>query len=102
MDAEILHIQECPSWEHAGRNFAVALERSGHGDVEIRYTLLSSPAETERVAFAGSPTILLDGVDLFPGAPHVSELACRVYPTPEGLRGSPTAEQFEAALLALR
>ncbi len=47
----------------------------------------------------GSPTIRLDGQDLFP-APERDDwrLGCRVYATPEGLRGSPTAEMIEKAL----
>lgn len=54
------------------------------------------------VGFTGSPTILINNRDLF--AIHGAEpgLACRVYPTPDGLRGVPTVEQLLTALMAAR
>lgn len=51
-----------------------------------------------RVRFAGSPTILLNGEDLFPGGEETSELACRVYATPTGLAGLPTTKQIISAV----
>jgi hypothetical protein len=48
--------------------------------------------------FVGSPTIRLDGEDLFPGGSEDYALGCRVYTTPEGLRGWPTGDMIGAAL----
>ena len=55
--------------------------------------------EAQRLWFPGSPTIRVEGEDLFP-APEREDwrLGCRVYETPEGLRGSPTAEMLREAL----
>ena len=39
--------------------------------------------------FSGSPTLLVDGEDPFP-ATRTDATSCRLYKTPEGLRGSPT------------
>ena len=44
-----------------------------------------------------APSILVDGVDLFPTQP-VRSLACRVYSTERGYAGAPTPSQIEEAL----
>lgn len=100
MKAVILHIDECANWAEAGRSLRAALDATGHGAVAITYTLLDSPDEAEQVPFAGSPTILIDGADLFPSGGRTRDLACRVYLTPDGLAGRPTREQLERALAA--
>ncbi len=100
MEAEILHIEECPSWGPVGRDLREALDATGHADVALTYTLLESSDQAAAVPFAGSPTILIDGTDLFPPARRITDLACRVYPTANGLRARPTKEQIEQALAA--
>lgn len=97
---EVLHIQECPSWREAGARLEVALAEAGI-DAAVEYRLLVDPADLAGTVFAGSPTIVVDGADLFPAAEPIQELACRVYPTPAGLRGMPDTEQLVAALRAL-
>jgi hypothetical protein len=94
MDLEILHIDECPNWEQAGDRLRQALTSTGHGDVPIDFRLIRFPEDAEGTAFAGSPTITLDGVDLFPSDSRTNDLACRVYFTPSGLAGLPTVEQL--------
>lgn len=88
----------CPSWQTADMRLREALDATGHGDVPIHHQKVESPEEADRLGFVGSPTVLVDGDDPFltPGASV--GLACRLYPTPEGLRGSPTVEQLQAAL----
>ena len=100
MRAEVLHIEECPSWEEASRSLRAALDSTGHRDVPITFTLLASATEAAGVPFAGSPTILIDGQDVFPSDGRTSDLACRVYLTPKGLAGQPTQEQLETTLAA--
>ena len=98
MKVEILHINECPNWEEAGARLRFTLDESGRTDVQIDYRLLSTSEDAARVPFAGSPTILIDGEDLFPSAGRTSDLACRVYITPAGLAGLPTVDQMTEAL----
>ena len=75
-----------------------ALDRVGRGDAQVGLTVVETEAEAVAANFAGSPTILVDGRDLFPG-PGVSEsLACRLYSTSAGLAGSPTVEELVTAL----
>ena len=94
MKVEILHIDECPNWEEAGRRARIALDEVGMQDVDIRYRLLSTSEEAAAVWFAGSPTILIDGVDAFPTDGRTSDLACRIYHTDHGAAGLPETEQL--------
>lgn len=94
MKVEILHIDECPNWEEAGRRVRIALDQIGRNGVDIDHVLLSSSDEAGRVWFAGSPTILVDGVDAFPTDGRTTDLACRIYRTDDGLAGLPTVEQL--------
>lgn len=100
MEIQVLHIEGCPSWEETSRRLRAALDSVGREDVPITFTLLRSATDTRRVHFAGSPTILVDGQDLFPSDGRTSDLACRVYLTPAGFAGSPTQAQLESALSA--
>jgi len=75
----------------------VLSERGIEADVEM--VAVNTDEEAQRLRFPGSPTTRVDGEDLFP-VPDRAEyvLGCRVYATPEGLRGSPTAGMIEKAL----
>lgn len=98
MRIELLHIADCPNWAETGRRLRLALAATGHDEVPIDYRLLETPEEAAAVPFAGSPTITVDGTDLFPVAARIDDLACRVYSTPAGLAGLPTVEQLTDAL----
>lgn len=100
MNIEVLHIEECPSWVEAGNRLREALNDSGLGETAIIYRLISTPEDAAQVPFAGSPTITIDGQDLFPSGGRTTDLACRVYPTPTGLAGLPTTEQLVDAIAA--
>ena len=53
-----------------------------------------TPAEAERTGFHGSPSILVDGVDVFAEPGSEGGLSCRRYLTPNGYEGAPTLEQL--------
>ncbi|TFD54289.1 thioredoxin family protein [Cryobacterium sp. Hh11] len=95
---ELLHVADCPNSEKALVRLRLAVENTMPSSTPIKSTLIDSAATAARLPFAGSPTILVDGVDLFPTDGRTSDLACRIYPTPHGLAGSPTQQQIEAAL----
>jgi hypothetical protein len=61
-----------------------------------------TPEAASRIGFRGSPTVLVDGHDPFVTGDEPTGLACRLYTTPEGLRGSPTREQLRDALSSRR
>ena len=50
------------------------------------------------MGFHGSPSILVDGVDVFAEPGAGVGLSCRIYRTPEGLAGAPTLDQLRAKL----
>ncbi len=96
MDIASLYFDECPNWKVAEeRLVAIAAERT---DLTVTRHLVDTVVEAERVGFHGSPSILVDGVDVFAEADAGARLSCRVYRTPDGLAGAPTVEQLRAAL----
>lgn len=98
MKVQLLYIEECPNWKETGALTNRAFETISIVDVPIEYVPIHTEAEAGAVPFAGSPTILIDGRDLFPSDGHTRALACRVYPTEHGLAGTPTQAQLEAAI----
>ncbi|GAA4370335.1 hypothetical protein GCM10023152_09430 [Agromyces bauzanensis] len=67
-------------------------------EVPVRFTPLSPPEPAAAVPFAGSPTILVDGVDAFPSEGSTAELACRVYPADGRLAGTPSVSDLRRVL----
>ena len=100
MHIEVLHIEGCPSWKETGTRTRRALDVLGFADVEVHYRLIASPVEAQSTQFGGSPTVLVDGKDAFGSTERVGDLSCRLYPTPEGLRDSPTLPQLIEAVRA--
>lgn len=64
----------------------------------MRTRLLESAADIAGTGFAGSPTITVNGTDIFPTGAPADDLACRIYATPSGLAGLPTLNQITEAL----
>jgi hypothetical protein len=100
MQIQILHIAECPNWREAGVRMRAALTTVGAAVSAIDYQLLTEPAQLGALPFAGSPTILVDGVDLFPSDGATSDLACRVYVSNGRIAGLPTVDELAEALRA--
>lgn len=94
MKIELLIVDGCPSWQEALSNLRAVL-----GDSQpIDLICIETPEQARAKQFAGSPSIHIDGRDLFPVAGEAHALACRVYHTPDGLRGAPTVSMIRAAL----
>ncbi|MCT9624815.1 thioredoxin family protein [Pseudarthrobacter equi] len=98
MRLELLHIDECPNSDQARERLEEALAALGRNEVTVHMRLLKTPSDIKDTAFAGSPTFALDGADIFPAGAPASDLACRVYQTPQGLAGLPTVDQLTEAL----
>lgn len=97
MNISLLHFDGCPNWKLADERLgSVVAERP---DVRLSHVLVDSVEEAERLGFRGSPSILVDGVDPFDGGEGGVGLACRIYQTPDGPAGSPTADQLRAVIL---
>jgi glutaredoxin len=96
MNVSLLYFDDCPNWKVADQRLtAIAAERR---DVVVTRHRVETMEEAERLGFHGSPSILVDGIDVFAAPDAVGGLSCRVYRTPEGLAGAPTTEQLRAAL----
>lgn len=98
MKVEVVHIEDCPNWEEAGRRVRAALDTIGARKVGVDYRLVASSEDAAAVWFAGSPTILIDGADAFPTGGRTTGLACRVYYTDDGISRLPAVEQLVRAI----
>jgi len=98
MKVEVLYFDGCPTYLDAEGTVRKVLAEEGV-EAGMELVAVNTDEEARRLRFPGSPTIRVDGEDLFP-APEREDwrLGCRVYATPDGLRGSPTAEMIRAAL----
>jgi hypothetical protein len=94
---ELLYFQDCPSWQTTKRKLEDLLPQLGQ-TAKIAEILVETQEMAEAYHFVGSPTIRVDGVDLFPIDQTQYALGCRVYPTPHGLKGSPTEEMLRERL----
>ena len=100
MKIEILYFDGCPTYSEAEKTLKKVLARE---DAEAEVDLVTTDPDegARRLRFPGIPTIRVDGPDLFPSFPAEREdwrLGCRIYATPEGLKGSPTAGMLKEAL----
>ena len=68
-------------------------------DAQVKLVAVNTDEEARWLRFPGSPTVRVDGKNLFPASKREDwRLGCRVYATPEGLKGSPTTEMLRKAL----
>jgi hypothetical protein len=99
MRIEVLYFDGCPNRAEACHRTEVALAALGWGTAAVMTREMRTPEDTKGTAFDGSPTISVDGRDVFAGAAPTSKLSCRIYQTLNGLAGLPTIEQFKDALV---
>ena len=99
MKIELLYFDGCPTYSPAQKALKQALSEEGI-DARIQLLAVNTDEEAQRMQVPGSPTIRVNGRDLFP-APETQDggLGCRIYLTPEGLWGTPTKEMLREALL---
>ncbi|MDA8202258.1 MAG: hypothetical protein M0Z49_05800 [Chloroflexi bacterium] len=98
-DIELLWFADCPNHPAARKLLAEVVAELSPGS-EIRDIEATDPAVAERLRFAGSPSIRIDGRDVQPGFEDPGDYTprCRVYPTDRGLARIPLREWIEAAL----
>ncbi len=96
MDVTLQYFEECPNWRVADERLREALRDVGRPDAEITYQRVETAEEAERIGFAGSPAILIDGVDAFPDPAGPAGFACRVYAG----EASPSVAQLRRVLEA--
>ena len=85
MNVELLWWEECPSTERALTAVREALTDLGLANVDVRMREIRGDDDARETGFVGSPTILIDGVDLVPAAADEQiGLSCRVYRRRDG------------------
>jgi hypothetical protein len=101
MKVELLHIADCPNIDAARELLKATLRELGLREV-ISEVEVCDFAQSEALAFPGSPTIRVDGKDVestFPAQGGYG-LACRTYVI-DGIRyGVPSPEMIRNAMLS--
>jgi len=90
---ELLYFDECPSWKNALEIIHKVFEEFGKSSTVV-LTRIETQEEAVIHQFVGSPTIRVNGKDLFPTDQDLFALGCRIYQTPEGFKGWPTEKML--------
>ena len=98
---EVLHIAECPGWVPTLALLRQALAELGLAGTSVSARLIATPDEARNTGFAGSPTVLINGIDPFPSSSRTDELACRVYRNADGLSPHPSLGDLVEAVRPL-
>lgn len=93
----LLYFDGCPSWQPALENLHKVIETEKIR-AEISLVKIETPAQAQQERFLGSPSLQVNGVDLWPEERNNYDLNCRVYKTAAGLRGSPSIEMLRKQL----
>ena len=92
MKVELLWWEGCPSHPQALADLRDALREEGIDERVLELRHIGSDEEAERAGFPGSPTLTVDGHDLFPPGPgEPLGLTCRCYRLRDG-RVSPVPD----------
>lgn len=99
MKVEVLYFAGCPNHEALLPHLRELLAASGVA-AHIELVEVKDPDGADRKRFLGSPTLRINGQDVEPGADERSDfgLKCRLFATPDGLRGTPADEWVLGAL----
>jgi len=97
MNVQLLYFNDCPSYQMAEKLLREVLSAEGRSD-PIEMIEIKDEADVRRWKFIGSPTIRIDGIDPFDQGTSNIGMECRVFNTPDGLRGWPTKSMLVEAL----
>lgn len=98
---EFLYWQECSSYDLALQRLREVLAERQVAE-PVRLIEVTTEQQAESLRFPGSPTIRIDGQDLFPVPEGPYGLTCRVYHTDDGrVTPLPTTEMMRRALRRL-
>lgn len=98
MKLEVLHVQDCPNLQPMLDRLAAA------SNLPVATRIIDTAAEAERFGLAGSPTLLIDGIDPFaaPGQRKYG-VSCRLYRDNHGQPvAAPSVEQLRDAIRTTR
>jgi hypothetical protein len=101
MQIDLLYFEDCPSWQAGLENLKAALAAEGVS-AEIGMVRVENNTDAARLRFLGSPSFQINGQDLWPEDRQRYNLSCRVYTTPQGMKGAPTVEMLREKLRNMR
>jgi len=91
---ELLYFGCCPNWMVADERLARALTVADRDGITVQRHKVETAEEASGSGSRAPRPCGWTVVNPFATGRKQVGLACRVYPTPEGLSGSPTVEQF--------
>lgn len=97
MIIKILYFDGCPSWRNAYEHLIAALKEEGL-TIPVELVRVQSDQEAEKARFQGSPSLQYKDQDFWPEERSTYSMNCRVYQTPEGLKGWPTISMLRQKL----
>jgi hypothetical protein len=99
MKVELLYFDGCPNHDALVPHLRRLLDAHRPG-TPIELVRVEDMYAAERERFLGSPTVRVNGEDVEPGASERTDfgLKCRLFATPDGLRGTPVDDWLLAAL----
>ena len=97
MKVVLLYFDDCPNWLETDEHLRTLTAELP--EVEIERRLVDTVEDATAMRFHGSPSITVDGIDLFADADTPVGLSCWMYQTPTGPAGTPTLEQLRIAIL---
>lgn len=100
MKIQFLYFEGCPNSKPTFQNLSLALQKLNLKP-EIERVVIEDDLQAEQYSFQGSPSIKLNGIDLWEEIRLEYHMGCRVYKTPTGLAGSPTVEMILKRLTEL-
>jgi hypothetical protein len=102
VEIELRFWEGCPSHSAALADVRAALTEQGLDPDAVTMREVRTDAEAAELGFIGSPTVVVDGTDLFDTGDQPPALTCRVYRLRDG-RFSPTPDPEDLReLLAAR
>ncbi len=93
----LLFFDGCPNWQTTNAHLDALSAEFGF---ELVRCQVDTDEDAQRLQFRGSPTVMIDGRDVFATGDEPIGLSCRMYRTEQGLAGAPSVEQLRAALSA--
>ena len=97
MKIELRYFEGCLSWQAGLDNFRSTLRAEGL-DVPVELVEVLNDDDATRKKFLGSPSFRVNGVELWDYKRDTYSWSCRVYATPNGMKGSPTVSMLREAI----
>ncbi|MBN1430102.1 MAG: hypothetical protein JXB07_17155 [Anaerolineae bacterium] len=97
LQIDILYTADCTDWETAVEIVQQVLVDLNL-EAEFQYWLIENDRQAIEAYFTGSPTIRVNGEELFPVPGAIAGLRLRSYWTEEGMLGYPTYNMVYEAL----